>query len=321
MSDLPAVISSSTADALIQPWRRELELRVGARQLSPTTARTYSIGLRKFMEWVDYHGSMSDDLVLRWIGDLHAGGYSPAAINTWLAGVRAFCKWARRKGLIPFDPTQGLKTAQRQGASRRHSREQLTDREMRRVLDARDDSPAGRRRRAILMLMAYTAARQVEIYNADLADLTTREGRLVLAVLGKGRTEKDELLVITHPEAETALHDWLAVRGPAPGPLFTSFSPRNRGGRLSLSEIRRLVMREFRAAGVRGDKKTTHSLRHTAITSAIRHGAPIEKVKAMARHASLETTMIYWHETDRVANPAEQFIDYGESGTREPPPG
>ncbi len=42
----------------------------------------------------------------------------------------------------------------------------------------------------MLCLMAYTAARQIELHRADLADLRTISGHLVLAVQGKGRGEK-----------------------------------------------------------------------------------------------------------------------------------
>ncbi len=37
-----------------------------------------------------------------------------------------------------------------------------------------------------------------------------------------------------------------------------------------------------------------------------RHGAPAEKMRGMSRHASLDTFMIYHHESDRIDNPAEQ---------------
>ena len=32
--------------------------------------------------------------------------------------------------------------------------------------------------------------------------------------------------------------------------------------------------------------------------------------RRMARHGSIDTTMIYVHETDRLDNPGEQYIDY-----------
>ena len=34
------------------------------------------------------------------------------------------------------------------------------------------------------------------------------------------------------------------------------------------------------------------------------------KARQVARHASIDTTMIYVHEADRLDNPGEQFIDY-----------
>jgi integrase/recombinase XerC/integrase/recombinase XerD len=74
--------------------------------------------------------------------------------------------------------------------------------------------------------------------------------------------------------------------------------------------LRQIVKGYFAEAGIVGDDKTTHSLRHTAITSAIRHHAPAEKVKGMSRHASLDTLMIYYHEADRVDDPAEEYIKY-----------
>ena len=71
------------------------------------------------------------------------------------------------------------------------------------------------------------------------------------------------------------------------------------------------VIAYYRAAGVRGNK-TTHSLRHTAITQVIMKSGSIQKAQSVARHKSVDTTMIYFHEIDRITNPGEAFIDYGE---------
>ena len=59
-----------------------------------------------------------------------------------------------------------------------------------------------------------------------------------------------------------------------------------------------------------GHRKTTHSLRHSAITNAIRHGATPMQVQAMARHTSFDTTLGYLHEESRTANPAEDSISH-----------
>ena len=166
----------------------------------------------------------------------------------------------------------------------------------------------GKRDNAILSIMLYTAARGVELHRADLADLQTQGGRLVLFVQGKGHGEKDDFVVIAH--AESALRDWLGVRGNKQGPLFCSLSNRSAGERLSLQAYRAMIKDYMRLAGVQGNK-STHSLRHTAITKAISEGVPLHKVsKGLARHASMDTTMIYFHELDRLTDPAEDHINY-----------
>lgn len=303
------VIQADTLTTLLQDWLDYLRERVEAQELAADTAAGYDRGATKFLTWLQGQ-SPSPDVIRAWKAELLKAGTRPASVNAWLAGVRSFFGWLAEQGQIPFNPAEQIRGATRKGTKKRHVREALTDAEARRVLSQPDrNAHAGKRDYAILATMLYTAARSIEVYRADVADLTTQSGKLVLMVQGKGHTEKDELLVLIG-EAESAIRDWLAVRGTKPGALFTSLSNKSQGDRLSRRAIREIVTGYFKAAGVHGNK-TTHSLRHTAISSAIRHGAPGEKVRGMSRHASLDTLMIYYHETDRIDDPAEQYISYG----------
>ncbi len=74
----------------------------------------------------------------------------------------------------------------------------------------------------------------------------------------------------------------------------------------------RIFTRESRwYPGIVGDRtKTSHSLRHSAVTSAIRQGTTLVQAQQMARHKSPETTMRYYHELSRTENPAEDLISY-----------
>lgn len=310
-----AVTEGADVAALVDDWRAALALQVQAGEISDTTRQTYAHGMGKFLAWAEGRGTVTADTLREWKAALLGDGHRPASVNTWLAGVRAFFGWAVGVRRLAYNPAADVKGATRRGTSKAHRREALTDAEVLRVLAVPDRSTAsGKRDYALLAVMAFTGARQIELHRADLADLRTDGGRLVLHVRGKGRAEADEIIVLAHPDAEAAVHDWLAARGDEAGPLFVALGNRSRGDRLSLRAIREVVKSAYRAAGVHGKGKTAHSLRHSAITNAVRHGAPVQKVQAMARHANISTTMIYYHETDRVENPAESYIRYNGQG-------
>lgn len=308
----PARMERALLWELADEWHSHLDTLVNAGEISDATRANYKQGFDRLVRYVEHCPIIDGNVILDWIANLRSEKFAPATINTWLSGVRAIFKWAHTHKGLTFDPTQGIRGAQRKNTSKRHRRGILTDAETILVLNAPPDSVIGKRDAAILHLMAFTAARTVEAWRADLDNLKTEGGRLVLYVHGKGHADADDVIVIANPAAQTALYDWLSERGQAEGPLFTSLSPRSRGQRLSRSYIRRLVKGYYKSVGVRGDNKTTHSLRHTAATSAIRHGATVQQAQAMLRHANISTTMIYFHETERLDKPAEDFIAYNK---------
>lgn len=280
---------------------------VEAGQMAADTAASYRRGLRKFVGWgAADPDRATDHAIKQWLADLRAGGASPNAIAAWFAGVRAFFQWACAEGRIAADPTQGVKRGRRAGTAKAHKRELLTDDEMCRILES-ELSP---RDRALVYLLAYTGARGIELHRANVEDLHTEGGELVLHVQGKGRDEADERVIIAHPAARAALYDYLAARGTDRGPLLASESNRSEGERLSRRALRAIVRGILDRAGIVSRSKTVHSFRHSAITNAIRNGASLLDTQAMARHASPNTTMIYYHALNRIENAAEKRIDY-----------
>jgi integrase/recombinase XerD len=294
--------------SLLAEWDMSLEQRVQAQEISPDTAQGYHRGAEKFLTWLQRR-QPNGEAIRAWKAELLKVN-KPGSVNQWLAGVKSFFTWLAEQGQIPFNPTQAVKGAKRK-TSKKHRRQPLTDAEARAILEQPDTTtPEGCRDRAMLALMLYAAPRTVELYRADFQDLQNQGNQLALMVQGKGRNEKDESIII-HSTAETAMLEWIVKRGDAPGPLFTSYSDRSAGGRLSRRAIRDIVKKYFKAAGITNPNKTTHSLRHTAITKALQKtGNDIVKVMGMSRHASPDTLMIYAHENDRAADPAEKYIEY-----------
>lgn len=304
MVDHVATLATTTdAATLLNDWLATLDV-------ADDTRAAYRRAVQAFMEWVEQErpGPVTPAVIRNWRDNL---ARAPGTINLYLSAMRSFFDWAVEAGHVVFNPAQGVKGATRRGTSQRHKRDELTASEVKAVLATCDDaSLRGIRDRAVISLMAHTAIRTVEAYRANVDDLETRQGRLVLWVQGKGHQTKDDFVVIP-PAAEADIRPWLAVRPRSrDDALFVSLSPRTYGRRLSRQAIRAAVKARYQAAGIVGDRKTTHSLRHSAISQAIRAGATPTQAQAMARHANVNTTLIYYHELGRLADPAEDLIQY-----------
>jgi site-specific recombinase XerD len=304
----PELITQTPLDELISSWDTYLQT-----EMSPSTRSAYLKGMRVFSEWLQGGGltiaSARPSHIRNW-REQFSKIYAVQTVNLWLSAIRRFYAFLIEEFDAPIlNPAAQVRGVSRRGVSRRHKRDELTPSEVRSVLNTCDTSKQGRRDKAILALMAYCALRTSEVRLADLADLQTRDGRIILWVKGKGYKEPNDFVVLPKP-AVKAINSWLKVRGKKKGSLFWSLSRQNREERLSARGIRGMVKKRYMEAGVVGLNKSTHSLRHSAISTAIRNGAEPLQVQAMARHKNYNTTLIYYHELSRTENPAEDLITY-----------
>lgn len=92
--------------------------------------------------------------------------------------------------------------------------------------------------------------------------------------------------------------------------IEVSLSNNSLQGRMSTHAIGRMIRDYYHLAEIYSKRITPHSLRHTAITLALKGGASIQEAQAMARHQNINTTLIYAHNIDRTANAAEFKIDH-----------
>ena len=289
------------------------------KRYTGSTPENYSWCVRKFSIWCRSRGlrlaDVQQNTIEGFLSDLREKGYKPNSVRVFWKGLRAFYAWAADEYNAP-NPTAKLKGPRVPAGI--HSRDALTDEEMLALMATCGQDKIGVRDRAIISLMAYSGLRQAEVHHSDLGDIETREGRAILWVMGKGHQGRDEYIVLSAP-AENALREWLAVRpGPSSGPIFTALrhDQSMRQQRIGKQQIRHIVFMRLRMAGIRSPRKTTHSLRHSAITNAIRNGATPLQAMAMARHKDLRNTLIYYHESDRLQHPAEDLIVYS-SGAEE----
>lgn len=294
---------------LADEYMTHLQERVNAREISTATLDTYRSALNRFLEWAETQPVGDSAIGLHW--KAHIAHNSPNTVGVWISAVRSFYKWAIVNGYTNRNPFDGLRGAKRGGTNRKHLRDPLTDNEVRRLLAEVDQSTTeGVRDYAILTLMLYSGVRTIEIHRANLDHLRTQQNKVLLYVIGKGRIEADEFVVVP-PRAVEPLYAWLTKRPKTDSEaMFLSLSNRSFGERLTASGIRHLMKAHMKDVGIISSRKTTHSLRHSAISKAVEKGAQVQKTQSMARHASIQTTMIYYHEHDRIDDAAEEYIDY-----------
>jgi integrase/recombinase XerD len=167
----------------------------------------------------------------------------------------------------------------------------------------------GLRDYALFNLLVRTGLRTVEVSRATVGDLRQESGEAILLVQGKGRDSKDDFVLLVD-ETLRPLRKYLASRGSlAPSaPLFCSMSNRTCGEPLKERTISGIIKDALRRIDIDDSRMTAHSLRHTAVSLSIKGGASLLQAQAMARHSDPKTTMIYFHNHERIKSGAEHFV-------------
>ena len=198
---------------------------------------------------------------------------------------------------------------------------------------------------AMTLLWVSTGTRSIELARAQRRHLHQRDGHPILYLHRKGGDAAEQPVVLApwvlkaltayfqlhdarhHPSGdptqpfrgllpEHPLFCWL--RGPGKYHSKEKNLAQSRGCRpLGVGAIQAMMRDHLQQAGLARllNPETQslrpispHSLRHTAATLALNHGATIRQVQAMLGHADIQTTMIYLHEQDRIVHAAEHHI-------------
>jgi site-specific recombinase XerD len=298
-----ALTRSLDADNAVRGFLADLDAKDRTRE-------TYGKALKSFVAWVQEKGidrPLRED-ILAYRAGLVDTGKSAHTVNAYLSAARLFFAYLEAKGLYP-NVAKGVKGMKKPSG---FCKEALTAAQARRLLDTiAEDGIRSLRDYAIINLMLRTGLRDIEVVRADVGDIGSEAGELVLRVHGKGRDSKDNFVLLTG-DAYGPVADYLAARGnPAKEePLFTAHGNRNAGGRLSTRSVSRLIEERLSQAGLKSEKITAHSLRHTAATLALLGGADLLSVRDMLRHSDINTTLIYAHNLKRVSAGAEKCVAF-----------
>lgn len=224
-----------------------------------------------------------------------AASMSAATATRDASALRVMLDCCHRAGILSYDQYRdAAQFVAKGGTPRPPAGTYLTTGELGAMLGACESGPGnhatGVRDAALIMFLAGSGPRRMEVVNVDLRDLHMEELKVWLGRT-KGGKPRDAWL---HPSAAAHLDRWLSVRGDAPGPLFVPLSrtgrPMLEHGALSSHQVWKIVRDRGAQAGIHG--LTPHDMRRFLIS----HLLPTTDVTLVARivgHARISTTAKY----------------------------
>jgi integrase/recombinase XerC len=280
-----------------------------AKDLSPHTIRAYDsdiaalerhLGIRALVRQINR------DCLVAFMEEQRAAGLSPMSLRRRSAGLRGFCKWLLSSRLLDSDPSVGAHIAV--GRSRALPRivpTQELDRLFLSLLktagvdDASDSGEVLHRPHEsttllAVALMVVTGARVSEVVGIKCRDIDL-PGRS-LRIVGKGRRERQVFLANDWITSLTRAYlNTRAALGIDNSQLLFNWHH----DALTAPAMRLRLVKAARDAGLSA-RVTPHMLRHTAATQLIEAGVDIRYIQRLLGHASLTTTEIYTHVSDRA---------------------
>lgn len=265
-----------------------------ARGAAPTTLSGYAGDLRRFAAW--YREALEEEPQPETVTPIDLADYrrhlvatgKPATANRRLAVLKGAFRWAADERILPKSPALHLRPVPEVISGPQG----LEHKDLNRLLRA-VQREGNSRDVALVTLLAQTGLRISEALSLRWGDVVVRERSGHVAVRGKGDRRREVPLTLTARQALTAwkASEW-PEKAPAPAPVFPG-----RGGRpLTSRAVQQAFARYARRAGIEVTV-TPHTLRHTFCKGLVDAGESLDRVAALAGHASLNTTARYTRPT------------------------
>lgn len=262
------------------------------RGYSDNTCEAYVTDVSKLLNAlaasnIDPDKATVDDL-RSFMGDLHDLGIMPRSCARILSGIKNFYRYLRLEGVMDTDPTELLESPS--VGTRLPSVLSLD--EIDALIAAMDDTPLGRRNRAIIETMYGCGLRVSELCALQISHIDFRNA--VMLIRGKGSKER---LVPVNDIALARIKNYIDTdRNEVPivpadaDTVFVS----HRGRHLSRVMIFYILRDAAERAGIR-TPLSPHTLRHSFATHLLEGGANLRAIQQMLGHESIATTQIYLH--------------------------
>ncbi len=294
--------------------REFLEYCEVERGRSARTVRNYDFYLGRFMEFAGdlAPSKISGELVRKyrlWLNrlvDVHGEPLKKNTQNYHLIALRSFLKYLAKRDIDTLAPEkiELAKMPDRDVVF-------LEEEELDRFLSAPIRDKSGNimdealsvtqlRDKSVVEMLFSTGLRVSELVKLKQDDINLK--REEFTVKGKGGKSR---VVFLSEQARYWIKRYLGKRKDMNPYLFVSHDRAQKAKTrsdedkpLTARSVQRTIERMAKAAGIT-KPVTPHTLRHSYATDLLRNGADIRSVQHMLGHASITTTQIYTHVTDK----------------------
>jgi integrase len=236
-----------------------------------------------------------------------AANYKPPTANLYLAALRGVMKTCWKLRLMTWedfgaagskDALPTIKGSTVAGVAVGRCLTLAEQTRLYAVCDA-DPAAAGRRDAALLAVLLDGGLRRAEAAELGVADVDRDRGYLIVRK-GKGRKGREVQLTVN---VATRAEAWATVAGRRTGPLFMAVGRTGRVGKRPLTGRPVATMLAKRAAVAKVKDVSPHDTRRTFATNLHEAGVPLERIRDLLGHASIEMTRRYLR-VDAAANRA-----------------
>lgn len=265
------------------------------KRASDHTLRNYASDVLGFMRFAQEDGGELDQFMIRrYLAYLHRQNMAKSSAARKLAALRAFFNCLVKRGVIDFDPTEGIRPPRQSRRLPKVLDEDYIDP----LMNAPDTStPLGLRDRAILETLYATGLRISELLSLSVEDVS--KGYDEIVVTGKRNKQR---IVLIGSKARSALDAYinhgrphlLAKAGVGSGTHNSRLFLGRLGTPLVATSVRRLLDK-YVAKVCSALKISPHTLRHSFATHLMNHGADLRSVQELLGHENVTTTQIYAH--------------------------
>ena len=275
-----------------------------ARGMSENTLKAYRADISDLIEFLnDTSQELSLNALRDWMWRQSEAGATKSTLARKTSSAKAFTEFLFQREIITSDPGLRLKAPKLERTLPKVASERSLKEVFERLSEiATEDNPSALRDMCAFELLYATGMRVSELAALNISDIDF--SRKLLKVTGKGNKQR----MLPYGEAAAkAIDIWIRKGRPkfqiesSPDSLLLT----SRGKRVGVRQLYSLVANQLAQTptGAAGP----HTLRHSAATHLLDHGADLRAVQEILGHASLATTQIYTHvSVERLRDAFEQ---------------